>query len=298
MTYFIFFLSMGVALYLTILFLFKNVTQYEREEGLKQHKSKAGTITMGGILFVIPNICFLITNIEEYFILLAPVLFYIIGLIDDSTKVFNKNNMGLSAKNKLLLQIVFSIACGFMYYATTNKEFNILYFLIVTLAFISSSNAYNLTDGCDGLLTLLSLVLGVGYLIIILSENDMTALYYHLSIMGLLCAFLIFNLPKAYIFMGDVGSLFLGAYFCSLAIKYDIIFIYLIMNGVVIFETLSVIIQVTYFKLTHGKRVFKMSPFHHHLEANNKSEIMVDLILVLVQMLLVIVGIYVGGYLN
>lgn len=285
------FVFLGVLLYLFIINFFNFSRQYERELGLKAHKGKNGTISMGGIIFIIPLIVFIIIDYKLYYVVVPALLFYIIGFIDDLLKSIRKNNLGLSVRQKLCLQILFSTISSLILFKSS-QGFIILGIYI--LAFISSSNAYNLTDGCDGLLCGICLIMGMAFALIIGFNNSL--FYMHISLLGILLAFFYFNVSKAYIFMGDTGSLFLGAYFCALCIYLNAIKVFILMNGIVIFETLSVIIQVSFYKLSGGKRVFKMAPFHHHLEANKMSEVLVNLVFILMELILVIISLIWGDY--
>ncbi len=274
-----------------IINFFKFSKQYERELGLKEHKAKNGTVSMGGVIFIIPLIVFLIIDSRLYYVVIPALLFYIIGFIDDLLKSLRKNNLGLSVMQKLTLEIIFSIVSALILF-NANQSFIILG--IYMLAFISSSNAYNLTDGCDGLLCGICLIMGIAFAIMIGSNSSL--FYMHISLLGVLLAFLYFNISKAYIFMGDTGSLFLGAYFCALCIYLNTIKLFLLLSGIMIFETLSVIIQVLFYKISGGKRIFKMAPFHHHLEANKMSEMLVNLIFILMELILVILSLMWGAY--
>ncbi len=285
------FVFLGILLYLLIINFFKFSKQYERELGLKEHKAKNGTVSMGGVIFIIPLIVFLIIDSRLYYVVIPALLFYIIGFIDDLLKSLRKNNLGLSVMQKLTLEIIFSIVSALILF-NANQSFIILG--IYMLAFISSSNAYNLTDGCDGLLCGICLIMGIAFAIMIGSNSSL--FYMHISLLGVLLAFLYFNISKAYIFMGDTGSLFLGAYFCALCIYLNTIKLFLLLSGIMIFETLSVIIQVLFYKISGGKRIFKMAPFHHHLEANKMSEVLVNLIFILMELILVILSLMWGAY--
>lgn len=286
------FVFLGILLYLFIINFFKFSRQYERELGLREHKVKNGTISMGGIIFIIPLLVFVMIDHNLYYVVIPALLFYIIGFIDDLLKSLRKNNLGLSVKQKLALEIFFSIISALILFESNQS---IIVLGIYILAFISSSNAYNLTDGCDGLLCGICLIMGIAFTIIIGANSSL--FYMHISLLGVLLAFLYFNISKAYIFMGDTGSLFLGAYFCALCIYLNAIKVFLLMNGIVIFETLSVISQVLFYKVSGGKRIFKMAPFHHHLEANKMSEMIVDLIFILMELILVILSLVWGDYL-
>jgi phospho-N-acetylmuramoyl-pentapeptide-transferase len=153
----------------------------------------------------------------------------------------------------------------------------------------SSTNAFNITDGVDGLLAGISIIMGIGFMYIAYVQNESSIYYMLMCINIVVFIFWCFNIPKAYLFMGDTGSLALGAFYSMIAIYLDSIYAFIIMALLVIFETLSVIIQVFYFKKTKGKRIFKMAPFHHHLEAKGYNEITIDLIFYTIETILVLV---------
>lgn len=293
---YLFSVAISIVGYLGLFKIFHSVRQYERVEGLKSHQSKNGTLTLGGIFFCIPCFIFIFIYRELFFLFFSVILFYLIGLLDDGLKIVRKNNLGLTSKCKLLLQITAGMLCSVAYYFQV-REANFLILGIIALAFISSSNAYNLTDGCDGLLSGLCLIMGIGWCIILAVLEDHELMIVHLVIMGILFSFFYFNVSRAYIFMGDTGSLFLGAYNCALGIYLNCIPLFMIMSSIIIFETVSVIIQVSYYKISKGKRVFKMAPFHHHLEAKDMSEVMVNFTFILLQIILVIVSLILGNYL-
>lgn len=295
--YFIGAFSIAIVGYLFVLHFFKSVKQYEREEGLHSHKAKNGTPTLGGLFFCLPCLIFCFLYPQGLFVFLSSILFYLIGLLDDVLKLKRKQNLGLSSKTKLFLQITCGVIAGLLFYFTGDLDFKMIPFFIIVLAFVSSSNAYNLTDGCDGLLTVLTLIMGVAWCFIIYRSESYELLVAHVCLLGILTAFLYFNVSKAFIFMGDTGSLFLGAYYCALAVYLNAIPLFILMSGLIIFETVSVIIQVFYFKISKGKRIFKMAPFHHHLEASQMSEVMVNLTFILLEVILVFVSLVVGGYL-
>ena len=264
-----------------------------REEGPNWHKSKSGTPTMGGITMilavVIATVAFAVLpgriDAEILILLLSAVLFGAIGFVDDYIKVVMKRNLGLTAKQKFLAQLFVSIAgavsLNYMGYLNgeiiipfIDKAINIGLFIIpfVVLVELAMVNSVNLTDGLDGLATTLTLVVSLFLTVAAFLMKEYKIAAFIGSVSGACIAFLVFNAHPAKVFMGDTGSLFLGGAAAAAAIALKLPLILIIIGGVYLIETLSVIIQVTSFKLT-GKRVFKMSPLHHHFEMCGYGEI-------------------------
>lgn len=266
--------------------------QVEREEGLESHKSKNGTPTMGGIVFVIAAV--LGAFIVNYNDLLNPELilativligYSAIGLVDDALIIVKHSNKGLPPLAKLLAQIALAIICyffamnfipGFSSIVTIplvniDIDFGVLYPLLILVMFAGGSNGVNLSDGLDGLATGLSMVAIAPFIIFAIMTKDYTVASYATAMVGALLGFMMFNYHPAKIFMGDVGSLGLGGFLAILAILTKQELLLILVGGVFLMETLSVIIQVTSFKL-RGKRVFKMAPIHHHFEMLGWSE--------------------------
>lgn len=270
--------------------------QVEREEGLASHKVKNGTLTMGGIVFVLAAILgtaisTLIFDIENIFnpelILTTIVLvgYSLIGLIDDALIIVKHNNKGLPPLAKLLAQIALAIICyfyamnfipGFTSVVTIplvdiSIDFKYLYPFLILIMFAGESNGVNLSDGLDGLATGLSMIAIAPFIIFSIMTKDYVLASYATAMVGALLGFMMFNYHPAKIFMGDVGSLGLGGFLAVLAILTKQELLLILVGGVFLMETLSVIIQVTSFKL-RGKRVFKMAPIHHHFEMLGWSE--------------------------
>lgn len=270
--------------------------QVEREEGLASHKVKNGTPTMGGIVFVLAAILgtaisTLIFDIENIFnpelILTTIVLvgYSLIGLIDDTLIIVKHNNKGLPPLAKLLAQIALAIICyfyamnfipGFTSVVTIplvdiSIDFKYLYPFLILIMFAGESNGVNLSDGLDGLATGLSMIAIAPFIIFSIMTKDYVLASYATAMVGALLGFMMFNYHPAKIFMGDVGSLGLGGFLAVLAILTKQELLLILVGGVFLMETLSVIIQVTSFKL-RGKRVFKMAPIHHHFEMLGWSE--------------------------
>ncbi|WP_208422071.1 phospho-N-acetylmuramoyl-pentapeptide-transferase [Latilactobacillus fragifolii] len=274
---------------------FKKEGQTIREEGPKWHAKKNGTPTMGGLLFIIAAVVssiwvglFLkqLTNslLIAMFIL---VLYGILGFSDDFIKVFRKQNLGLRAWQKLLGQIIggmvfiavyfhegFSAALEIPVIGTISSNWFFCIFVLVWL--VGFSNAVNLTDGIDGLVAGLATISFATYTIIAFRQNQIDVAIFGLSIIGGLLGFLIYNKKPAQIFMGDVGSLALGGALAAMSILLHREFSLLLVGLVYVIETASVMLQVGSFKLCH-KRIFKMSPIHHHFEMSGWSEWRIDI---------------------
>jgi len=274
---------------------FKKEGQTIREEGPKWHAKKNGTPTMGGLLFIIAAVVssiwvglFLkqLTNslLIAMFIL---VLYGILGFSDDFIKVFRKQNLGLRAWQKLLGQIIgglvfiavyfhegFSTALEIPVIGTISSNWFFCIFVLVWL--VGFSNAVNLTDGIDGLVAGLATISFATYTIIAFRQNQIDVAIFGLSIIGGLLGFLIYNKKPAQIFMGDVGSLALGGALAAMSILLHREFSLLLVGLVYVIETASVMLQVGSFKLFH-KRIFKMSPIHHHFEMSGWSEWRIDI---------------------
>lgn len=260
-----------------------------RQEGPKSHLKKAGTPTMGGVLFIISSLIavlvsslagFVFTN-EIILLVLGSTAFGLVGFLDDYIKFFKHRNLGLRAYQKLVLQMLFSALiayyayklAGTMVYIPFYKEVDLGKWVILLNFFIlvASTNAVNLTDGLDGLATGVMSIILLTLAIYSLKISNMTTYAYSIIMFASLLGFLIFNKYPAQIFMGDTGSLFLGDVLAIITILLGLHFYMIIYALVLIMETLSVIIQVAVFKKT-GKRVFLMSPLHHHFEMKGMKE--------------------------
>lgn len=274
-------------------FRMKKQGQEIRDEGPKWHNSKAGTPTMGGLGFlaaaVITSIWYSLWTDKmttSLLILVFVLLLYgIIGFLDDFIKLAKKQNEGLTSRQKFIAQVVVAIVFYVIYrmegYPNTLNLFgielplNIIYGLFVIFWLVGFSNAVNLTDGIDGLVSGLGTISFATYGVIAWKQQQYEVLIVCLAVMGGLVGFFPYNKKPAKIFMGDVGSLALGGLLAAVSIILHQEWTLLLIGLVYIFETASVIIQVTSFKMT-GKRVFKMSPLHHHFEMSGWSEWKVD----------------------
>lgn len=266
-----------------------------KEIGPVWHMAKQGTPTMGGIMFIAGIfIAILVTGWKDFsqgrfgalFVFLFALVFGVIGFLDDFMKVKYHKNEGLTASQKFLLQlaaaIVFTVLLRYTGYLTPdlyipffNVSFQLpwaVYMVFAAFVIVATVNAVNLTDGVDGLATGVTLPVALFFLAVSLMWKITDLSIFAAALVGGLCAFLIYNFHPAKVFMGDTGSLFLGGTVCGLAFALDIPLIIVLVGIIYLLETLSDIIQVTYFKLTHGKRIFRMAPLHHHFEMGGWSE--------------------------
>ena len=285
-----------------------------REEGPQSHMHKKGTPTMGGISFIIAIVISLIvamfldsSNIQYYILFIyTTISFSIIGYIDDMLIVVKKKNDGLAPRKKLMLQILFSVIfyilvtfiykdVNYIHIPVFDYNLNISYFYIIFLVFWQTgfSNAVNLTDGLDGLATSVTIITTSTFALLAYKENNFPVLVFCLTIVGALVGFLLFNRNPAKIFMGDTGSLALGGILAAISVILHKEVAFLFIGLVYILETLSVIIQVAYFKKT-GKRIFKMSPLHHHFELSGYGEVKTVYIFVIIAVISSAIGYFVG----
>lgn len=271
----------------------KQFGQFIREEGPEAHLSKAGTPTMGGIAFILGITVAIIVSMfmpgsdamGKIAILLSMYAFGVIGFLDDFNKVAKKQNEGLTPKQKLVLQAAFGLALAIfmmskegtaMYIPFVRKtvDIGILYIPFVVFIEIAMANAVNLTDGLDGLAASNSAIVACTFAIIGMSVrggNEPMAVAGQ-AVFGALIGFLMYNHYPAKIFMGDTGSMALGGVLSAMAIVGHMEWLLPIAGLIYVIEALSVIIQVTYFKKTGGKRVFRMAPIHHHFELGGWHE--------------------------
>ena len=251
------------------------------EIGPNWHKNKQGTPTMGGIAFIIGIIIayiFVIRDLRALLVLLFAFICGVVGFTDDFIKVYYKRNMGFNAKQKTLCliaaMIVFILAARLLGYINTeiyipfikvNVDLSVWYYPLIVFVLFGGINSINLTDGIDGLAGSVTAVVSVFFAVtsFILGYHGLS--YLSAAVLGGLVGFLVFNLNPAKVFMGDTGSLFLGGMITGMAVITKNPFILLVVGFVYVAESLSVILQVASFKLT-GKRIFKMSPIHHHFE--------------------------------
>lgn len=294
----LFLFSFILTIFLLILLIpFLKIIKYGqsiRQEGPKTHFKKAGTPTMGGIAIGLAVlIVFIYTStilqIQYFWLYLIPFGLYLsIGFIDDYLIVVKKNNKGLSVKSKLYLQI---IGAAIYYYFLRLYHFDTTisffkwhidlkwgYGLLILLMFVATTNAVNISDGLDGLASGLTIIALVAIGIIAYKFDNASVLSFIVILGASLMAFLCYNANPAKVFMGNTGALLLGAIIANLMILLKLELYLIFIAFVFVIETLSVIIQVTYFKITKGKRIFLMTPIHHHFELKGYSEWQVDLI--------------------
>ena len=273
-----------------------------REVGPSTHLKKAGTPTMGGILFVpaimLPTI--FLTSIDKN-VILVMLLFlghFILGFLDDYIKVVLKRNLGLKAKEKILGQLLIAMIFGYfvdqkpLWIPLLNLywDMGVLYYPFVFLVIIGTTNAVNLTDGLDGLLAGTTLPVALAYFIIAYSLVDTNLAIIAISLLGACLAFLKFNSYPARVFMGDTGSLAIGGVIAGLALVTNTTLLLIILGGIYVIEALSVIAHVTSFKLT-GQRILKMSPIHHHFELIGWREIKVVRVFVFLNIFFALLGV-------
>lgn len=267
-----------------------------REDGPESHLSKAGTPSMGGIAIiigaciasVIASLAFGGSIPELLIILLVFVGFGLIGFFDDYLKVIKKVNLGLRAYQKFGLQIIISVALAvflsnyssgstnvFIPIADVYIDFGIWYIPFIVFAVLAMTNAVNLTDGLDGLASGVTAFVTLFFAVAGLSFGVASGAYFSAAVCGACLGFLVFNKNPAKVFMGDTGSLALGGGVAAAAIVMKLELLILVVGLVYVIEALSVVLQVGYFKLTGGKRLFKMAPIHHHFEKCGYSEVTV-----------------------
>lgn len=281
--------------------------QTVRDDGPKSHLKKTGTPAMGGIIIVLPAALVSLAFTKDkdmLLVLITTVLFGIIGFIDDYLKIKNKRSLGLRAWQKIVAQLLVSVfmafvASGISQVGTevlipfTGKYIDLgaLYIPFTVLVFISTVNCVNLTDGLDGLAGGTTVVVLGFFSVIALAAAHVGLLVFSGAMIGALLGFLRFNSHPAQVFMGDTGSLALGGSIAALAVITKLPFFILIVGAIYVLEGLSVIIQVTYFKMTGGKRFFKMSPLHHHFELSGWAESKVVSVFIIISIILCLIGI-------
>lgn len=273
----------------------KKIGQSILEIGPKWHMSKQGTPTMGGAMFIVgiflASLILGIALLRErnglhLAILLFALSFGLIGFLDDYVKFANKRNLGLTAIQKLILQFaaalvfisllrIYGVVTPNLYIPFINVTLRLPwvgYMILSVLFIVGIVNAVNFTDGVDGLLTSVTLPIMVFFATAAWIMKSYAVGIVSAAAVGALCAFLIYNFNPAKIFMGDTGSLFLGGLVCGLAFSLNLPLILPVVGAIYIIELLSVVLQVSYFKISHGKRIFRMSPIHHHFEMGGWGE--------------------------
>lgn len=263
--------------------------QTEREDGVKSHLKKAGTPTMGGVIILLSVVVTSVFYIRDY-PKIIPILFVtlgfgLIGFLDDYLKVVMRRSDGLYPKQKMALQIVVTAVFAFYMVKFTDvslamllpftggKYWNVgwLAIPVMFIAVIGTVNGVNFTDGLDGLASSVTVLVATFFTVVAIGTKSgiepITC-----SVVGALLGFLLFNVYPASVFMGDTGSLALGGFVASTAYMLQMPIFIIIVGMIYLIEVLSVMIQITYFKKTGGKRIFKMAPIHHHFELCGWSE--------------------------
>ena len=257
-----------------------------REVGPTWHNYKAGTPMMGGLMFIAATIVVLLINLGKmadysvFMVLILALCFGFIGFLDDFTKMKFKRNLGLTSAQKAMLQM--AVSAIFLYAMYKNGSMStelyspfvdmsftlhpLVYIFFAMFVMVGCVNSVNLTDGVDGLSSSVTLPVMVFFAAAAMALGKWELALLPATLIGGLIAYLFYNWHPAKVFMGDTGSLFLGGVVCGLAFALEMPLVLILVGFVYICETLSVILQVGYFKLTHGKRLFKMSPIHHHFE--------------------------------
>lgn len=284
--------------------------QTEREEGLESHQKKTGTPTMGGVIFLLPvvviGIFYGASHKEVIPVLILTIGFGIIGFIDDYIKVVRKHNLGLRAWQKILGQLVVTIL--FSVYVETFTDISLAMrvpftsivldfgiFNIPILFFIAlgTANGTNFTDGVDGLCASVTAVVAAFFAVAGMHYGATGAEVMSSAMVGALLGYLVYNVYPGKVMMGDTGSLAIGGFVTGIAYVMQMPIFIVIVGFIYAFEVISVILQVSYFKITHGKRIFRMAPIHHHFEKGGWSETRVVNVFTTVTILLCLIA-YVG----
>jgi phospho-N-acetylmuramoyl-pentapeptide-transferase len=287
-----------------------------REEGPKSHLVKTGTPTMGGIMILFSIIIttlvmtgkFSEPTVKTYLLILVTFGFGLLGFLDDFIKVVLKRNLGLTSKQKLLGQIIISVIFYLVYKQNgfptvisipgSSYSFDLGWLFVFFIIFwlVGFSNAVNLTDGLDGLVSGTAAIAFGAYAVLAWNQSQIEIAIFSVAVAGAVLGFLVFNAHPAKVFMGDTGSLALGGAIATIAILTKLELLLIIIGGVFVIETLSVILQVISFKTT-GKRIFRMSPLHHHYELVGWSEWKVVVTFWSVGLIFAILGIYIEVWL-
>ncbi|WP_223066367.1 phospho-N-acetylmuramoyl-pentapeptide-transferase [Paenibacillus caui] len=263
--------------------------QQIRGEGPQSHLKKAGTPTMGGIIIMLAfTIAFLkfsaAMNTDFYVLLIASLGFGLVGFLDDYIKIVFKRSLGLTARQKLFGQLLFAaIVCLLLARNGHSTAIGIpgtdisfdwggwFYYPFIVIMMLAISNAVNFTDGLDGLLSGVSAIAFGAFAVVAMQATSLPAAVCAAAMIGAVLGFLVFNAHPAKVFMGDTGSLGIGGAIAAIAIVTKSELLFLVIGGIFVIEMLSVVLQVGSFKL-RGKRIFKMSPIHHHFELSGWSE--------------------------
>ncbi len=284
------------------------VGQSIRAEGPKSHLSKSGTPTMGGLIMIVAILITTLTsgrlNRDSYIIIFSTLGFGLIGFIDDFVKVVLKRNLGLKAYQKLIGQITIAVLIAvyqsrisvfetqiLVPFVNTYLDLGILYVPFIAFVVVATTNSVNLTDGLDGLASGVTLIVASFFSLVAINWGYPSIAVVSAALTGACLGFLRFNAYPAKVFMGDTGSMALGGAIAAMAILMNLTLLIPIVGGIYFAETLSVIIQVISFKLT-GKRVFKMSPLHHHFELVGWKETKIVVVFWSITLVLCVIGLY------
>ena len=277
-----------------------------RDCGPASHMKKSGTPTMGGIMILAAlavAVAFWCPMTPAVVIAMVLTLGHaLIGFLDDYIKVVMKRNLGLTTKQKFLCQFI--LAGAYVYYAETHLQnttlwfpglnvtcdFGMAFYVIVFLLLVGTTNAVNLTDGLDGLASFVTLPVTLTFAAICYGQQQMDLCGFAMALCGGCMGFLLFNHHPAKVFMGDTGSLAIGGGIAALALLTKTEILLIILGGVYVAEAASVIMQVSYFKYTHGKRIFRMTPIHHHFELGGWKETKVVSVFTIVSCVLCAIG--------
>ena len=289
-----------------------------REIGPSWHNSKAGTPMMGGLMFILATVICLLISIPSmkektvFYVLALGLCFGLVGFLDDFFKLKFKRNLGLTSLQKALLQMAVSALYLYLLYKegsltcelyipfvdTTTYIHPLAYIFFAMFVMVGCVNAVNLTDGIDGLCGSVTIPVMVFFAAVAVASDKLDLALLPACLIGGLIAYLFYNWHPAKVFMGDTGALFLGGIVCGLAFALNIPLLLILVGFIYVIETLSVILQVGYFKLTHGKRLFKMSPIHHHFEMCGWKEEKIVLVFTAVSGLMCVIAWFcAAGYL-
>jgi len=281
-----------------------------REVGPTWHNYKAGTPMMGGLMFIFAAVVCLVINgfaMADYTVLYVMALglcFGLVGFLDDFFKLKFKRNLGLTSAQKAMLQAAVSAIYLYLLYKQDVLSCNLyipftdvcisihplVYIFFAMFVIVGCVNAVNLTDGVDGLSSSVTIPVMLFFAAAAVAMEKWDVALLPAALIGGLVAYLFYNWHPAKVFMGDTGSLFLGGIVCGLAFALDMPLILVFVGFVYIVETLSVILQVSYFKLTHGKRIFKMAPIHHHFEMCGWKEVKIVLVFTAVSAVMCVIA--------
>ena len=291
-----------------------------REDGPVWHNKKQGTPTMGGVMFIAGIAIASLTigfgeirngDFSHVFVFVFALVYAAIGFLDDYEKLRKKQNLGLKAIHKFILQLAAAVGFVILMHFTGNLSFSLfipffnvtfpipepLYYVFAAVVAVGTVNSVNITDGVDGLATGVSIPVAACFSLIAFLWSYSALGVFAASLAGGLAGFLIFNFHPAKVFMGDTGSMFLGGAVCAMAFAMDMPLILVPLGFVYFIETLSDIIQVSYFKITKGKRIFKMAPIHHHFEMSGWSEYKLFFVFTAVSVICAVIS-YFGVYLR